>query len=108
MQPFGNGGHLIHWSPDGLHWHNVDEPRLRGVATPLLNALYLPHDPLSGETVTDKEPHGFWGLETHAGNWKPGEIRRWNIIRSTVEFNEVNPSGGGSAKHKPLLSDLDE
>jgi hypothetical protein len=104
MQPFGNGGHLIHWSPDGLHWHTVDDPRSRGVATPILSALYLPHDPLSGEPVTDKEPHIFWGLETDPK--KEGGVNRYNIIRSTVEFNEVNKSAGGPAKQDLKLMDV--
>jgi hypothetical protein len=104
MQPFGNGGHLIHWSPDGLHWHTVDDPRSRGVATPVLSALYLPHDPLSGEPVTDKEPHIFWGLETDPK--KEGGVNRYNMVHSTVEFNEVNRSAGGPAKQDLQFMDV--
>jgi hypothetical protein len=104
MQPFGNGGHLIHWSPDGLHWHTVDDPRSRGVTAPILSALYLPHDPLSGEPVTDKEPHTFWGLETDPK--KEGGVNRYNMVHSAVEFNEVNKSAGDPAKQDLQFMDV--
>jgi hypothetical protein len=64
----------------------------------------LPHDPLSGEPVTDKDPHIFWGLETDPK--KEGGVNRYNIIRSTVEFNEANKSADGPAKQDLKLMDV--
>jgi hypothetical protein len=84
MLPFGANG-KIHWSPDGLHWHNVDDPASRGINTPVYSAFYLPHDPLSGTPVTREEPDEIWGLETKkAGNNSP---RAWSIVRGTATFN---------------------
>jgi len=86
MLPFGNARGRIHWSPDGLHWHNVDDPLSRGVTTPLFSAFYLPHDPLCGDPVTDKEPHIIWGLDTRIVF--TGKPRDHDIFRSTVQFNK--------------------
>jgi len=75
----------IHWSPDGLHFHNVDDPVSRGIKTPVFSSLYLPHDPLCGDPVTDKEPDQFWGLETRqTANSNPVD---WKLFRGTLTFN---------------------
>ena len=87
MLPFSNGGGRIHWSPDGLHWHNVDDPISRGITTPKYSAFYLPHDPLSGDPVTQKESHIIWGLDTRTVF--KGPPKDFDLFRSTVEFNEV-------------------
>ncbi|MFC2112668.1 hypothetical protein ACFLTA_05310 [Bacteroidota bacterium] len=86
MLAFGTGG-KIHWSPDGIHFINVDDPVSRGIDTPIFSAFYLPHDPLSGDPVSDREPDEFWGLETRR---TPGRNPRdWKIFRGTVTFNPV-------------------
>jgi len=84
MLPFGANG-KIHWSPDGLHWHNVDDPASRKIKTPIYSAFYLPHDPLSGTPVTRDEPDEFWGLETRTT--KNDSPRDWGIFRGTATFN---------------------
>jgi hypothetical protein len=84
MLPFGANG-KIHWSPDGLHWHNVDDPKSRKVATPIFSAFYLPHDPLSGSPVTREEPDEIWGLETR--KTRNDSPRDWGIVRGTSTFN---------------------
>jgi hypothetical protein len=84
MLPFGAKG-KIHWSPDGLHWHNVDDPASRRINTPIYSAFYLPHDPLSGTPVTREEPDQFWGLETRQS--KNANPRDWSIVRGTATFN---------------------
>jgi hypothetical protein len=86
MLPFGANG-KIHWSPDGLHWHNVDDPKSRKVATPIFSAFYLPHDPLSGTPVTREEPDEIWGLETR--KTRNDSPRDWGIVRGTSTFNPV-------------------
>ena len=86
MLPFGMGGG-IHWSPDGLHWHNVDNPASRGIKSPLFSAFYLPNDPLCGDPTNKKEPDIIWGLETRTT--KNTNPRDWSIFRGTVTFNEV-------------------
>ncbi len=84
MLPFVTAG-PIHWSPDGLHWHNVDDPASRGIKTPIYSAFYLPHDPLSGDPQASREPDEFWGLETRqTSNKNP---RDWKIFRGTITFN---------------------
>lgn len=91
MLPFEAKG-KIHWSPDGLHWHNVDDPASRGVKTPIFSAFYLPNDPLSGAPVTQEEPDEFWGLETR--QTKNANPRDWSIVRGTVTFNPAVKSKG--------------
>lgn len=86
MLPFGANG-KIHWSPDGLHWHNVDDPESRGIKTPVFSGFYLPHDPLSGKPVTREEPDQIWGLETR--RTRNASPRDWGIVRGTVSFNPV-------------------
>ncbi len=77
----------IDWSPDGLHFHEVDDPVSRGVKTPVFSSLYLPYDPLSGDPVTDKEPDQLWGLETRqTPNNNPVD---WRLVRGTLTFNPV-------------------
>ena len=87
LMPFGYdlSEGRIHWSPDGLHFHNVDDPVSRGIKTPVFSSLYLPHDPLCGDPVTDKEPDQFWGLETRqTANSNPVD---WKLFRGTLTFN---------------------
>jgi len=86
MLPFGANG-KIHWSPDGLHWHNVDNPASRRIKTPVFSGFYLPHDPLSGTPVTREEPDEIWGLETR--RTRNDSPRDWSIIRGTATFNPV-------------------
>jgi len=89
MLPFGYdlAEGRIHWSPDGLHFHNVDDPLSRGIKTPIFSSLYLPYDPLSGDPVTDKEPDQLWGLETRqTPNTNPVD---WKLFRGTITFNPV-------------------
>ena len=86
MLAFGTGG-KIHLSPDGTHFINVDDPASRGIKTPRFSAFYLPHDPLSGDPVSDHEPNEFWGLETRRQTGT--NPRNWNILRGTVIFNPV-------------------
>ena len=77
----------IYWSPDGLHFHEVDDPVSRGVKTPVFSSLYLPYDPLSGDPMADKEPDQLWGLETRqTPNNKPVD---WKLFRGTLTFNPV-------------------
>ncbi len=86
MLPFLTGG-KIHWSPDGLHWHNVDDPATRGITTPIFSGFYLPHDPLSGTPVTSEEPDEFWGIETRlTENYIPID---WSVFWGKVTFNPV-------------------
>ena len=89
---FGTKG-KIHWSPDGLHWRNVDDPKSRKIETPIFSAFYLPHDPLSGTPVTREEPDEIWGLETR--QTKNSNPRDWSIVRGTVTFN---PAVKGKSK----------
>jgi len=89
LMPFGYdlSEGRIHWSPDGLHFHNVDDPVSRGIKTPVFSSLYLPNDPLCGDPVTDKEPDQFWGLETRqTANSNPVD---WKLFRGTLTFNPV-------------------
>jgi len=87
MLPFGAKG-KIHWSPDGLHWHNVDDPASRGIEMPIFSAFYLPNDPLCGILVTRNEPDEIWGLETR--RTKNVNPRDWKILRGTLFFNPVD------------------
>ena len=89
MLPFGYdlSEGRIHWSPDGLHFANVDDPVSRGIKTPIFSSLYVPYDPLSGDPVTNKEPDELWGLETkQTTNTNPVD---WRIVRGTITFNPV-------------------
>ena len=87
MMPFGYdlAEGRIHRSPDGLHFHNVDDPVSRGIKTPIVSSLCLPYDPLCGNPVTDKEPDQLWGLETRqTPNDNPVD---WRLVRETITFN---------------------
>lgn len=87
--PFRSG--KIHWSPDGVRFTNVYTPeKPGGYKAPLFSAFYLPHDPLSGDPVTDVEPDEFWGLETRQYGPVPVAERNWSLIRGTVTFNPVS------------------
>jgi hypothetical protein len=89
MMPFGYdlSEGRIHWSPDGIHFHNVDDPLSRGIKTPVFSSLYLPQDPLSGDPVTDGEPDQFWGLETRqTDHTNPVD---WKLMHGTITFNPV-------------------
>ena len=80
---------LVHWSPDGIHFHNVDDPISRGVYPPTFGALYLPYDPLCGDPVTDKEPDELWGLEPKMTRGKRDKDGTWTwpLVRGTLTFN---------------------
>ena len=87
MLPFGYDltEGRIHWSPDGLHFHNVDAPLDREIKSPIFSSFYLPNDPLSGTVVTDKEPDEIWGLETKQAE----NAQDWKLVHGTVKFNSI-------------------
>jgi len=81
-------GH-VHWSPDGVHFQNVDDPKSRGITMPTFGSLYLPHDPLCGDPVTDKEPDELWGLEPKITPGQKVPEATWPLVRGTLTFNPV-------------------
>ncbi len=89
MIAFGEGFGKIHWSPDGLHFKNVDDPKSRGIVSPYYSSLYIPYDPLCGDPVTNKEPDELWGLEPKINEGGKIQDAVWPLVKGTLVFNPV-------------------
>ena len=75
--PYHKRALWLHWSEDGINF----APIMASEDVFIFGSLYVPHDPLAGETQTEGFASEYWGFESV----KPDD-RDWDLARVELKI----------------------